>query len=89
MVWLEVANVYLARSLRSHPGMSERVNEAITASSRWSRFFPPVSANIGLVHAQAQSPRSAHQLGNVKKIAIVAVVAIEALWLGCLCWLIF
>jgi hypothetical protein len=51
----------------------------------WSRFFPPVSANIGLVDAQAQPPGSAHQLGNVKKIAIVAVVAIE----GCLAGLYF
>jgi hypothetical protein len=67
--------------------MSERFNEAISASSRWSRFFPPVSANIGVVDAEAPA-RSTAQIGVAKTIAIVAAVVIEALWLGCLCWLI-
>jgi hypothetical protein len=67
--------------------MSERVNEAISASSRWSRLFSPVSADTGGVDAEAP-PRSAVQIGVAKKIAIVAVVAIEALWLAFLLWLI-
>jgi hypothetical protein len=68
--------------------MSDRVNHAISASSRWSRFFPPASANIGVVDAEARSPRSADQLGILTIFAIVAVVSTEALWLFCLFWLI-
>ena len=67
-------------------GMSDRANEATSASSRWLQFFPPASA--GASDAEVLAPLSADQIGIATIFAIFVVVVIETLWLACLFWLV-
>ena len=47
------------RPVRSCPGMSGRVNEAVSASSRWARFFPCESVPLHSGPGGAAAPVAA------------------------------
>jgi hypothetical protein len=72
-------------------GMSDRLNDLTSASSRWSRFFPeegpPPRANPGASDAEAHAPLSADRVRTATIVAIIAIVAIEIPWLAFLVWL--
>jgi hypothetical protein len=72
-------------------GMSDRLNEFTSASSRWSRFFPeespPPRAKPGVLDAEVRPPLSVDRIRRATIVAIIAIVAIEVPWLAFLIWL--